>query len=259
MRSGIVNRVLANYAEKRDKKDNFGLFVAAAEPIGENSAKLVIGSIHQLTSDALCSYVYKATDNKLVPMVSSAVTYENKKNGLFYTSIFAYRAPVQFKPANEENIKGMVQIKANTYLDESHDSVWSKVEKDGVPYFMRANEDKVEDILEKSKSLTAAVMRASVEDFKQPVKQNDHVEFFALDEDGNAGKAIGKIKEVKDADLVVAVGEEDKQDDCESVTIPASAVIRVIPMEAASSIKEVLDYLAQAYPDAYKARLKEIK
>lgn len=256
MKSGIGNKILSRYADKKSKIGNFGIFTAAYEKLGDNSAKLIIGSSSPLTADRVRAYVFDITSHKMLPSMDTMTITEDKRKGVFYASVFVHRSPVQLKPVNEVNLKSFTQINANSYLDESMSTVWSRVDKDGVPYFVRQNDEKVEDILEAAQKCTANVMRASARDFALKAQVGDHIEFFAMDENGLTGKGLGKVDKINTDKLDVTVGEGEEE---LKVSIPASAIIRVVPMAAASSIEEVIKYLEDAYPDAYKERLKELK
>jgi hypothetical protein len=156
----------------------------------------------------------------------------------------------------------MVQVSASTYLDEALGSTWQKADKDGKTYFVRQNVENLEEVLRTARygTMTASIRAsANVDESMPKAEVGDTAEVFAMDEDGNVGKALGKIEKIEDGNVDLAIASDEEGKEPTKVQVPASAIMRVVPMSAANSKKEVIDFLMQSYPDAYKKRLKDMK
>lgn len=258
-RKQVASRILDEYFSKKSEDKTLGCHVVAASSLGENSVKLVISSASPIDLVTIREFVFSATDRRLIPY-NNTFMQSKSKDGMYYASIIAYRSPVEQK-AVEEN-PGMVQVAANSYLDQELGEVWEKSEIEGKKYFIKKNNEDIEEILKAVAHMTASskvYSNDAMEDFTPVVLVGNYIEFFTFDTDGKAGKALGKVEGIEGEALKVKVGET-----LTNIPIPIHAVTRVIADIGGgdgrlTTMEDVIAYLKKAYPKEYADKVQKMK
>ncbi len=248
-----AKNIINNYMKAKSENATLGMYTVSASLLGNHSTKIIIGSATPINLNSAREFIFAATDNKLVPYNETFKTYEDKHG--FYASMIAYRSAIQHK--TEEAVKGFTQISANSYLDTDLNQVWTKENIDGKNFYIRQNDDQLEEIMQNALYITSSsnvALSVNPNTFEETIEADDFVEFFTLDVDGNPGKSLGQISDISNEGDMVTVKVQDQE-----VAIPASAILNKINIQAASSKAEVMEYLKKAYPDAYSEILNKIK
>lgn len=237
----LADRIIDKVRTVNASCRNHDKFVASCAPLGKNSAKIVIGSTNPIDLSTARDFIFSITGHTLIPCNETFTAYVNNHSDIHYASMIAYRTTEMQVSEDDPRAQAFVQVNANTYLDQNIGSVWEKSIVEGKPYYVRQNDDDVETLL-KTFNLTASVSENLAIDAFSPdlSKGVNVVEFFVHDKFGKTGVEHGIVKAVAEATVSVQVGEH-------LVTIPTLAVTKVVSVEGASSISEVIDYLKKAY------------
>jgi len=230
MRTNSILNITAAYNSKKEQDPTLGLHIVDCKPIDSHSIKMLVASASDIKLESMNAFVFEVLDHKLIPFTAS-FTQEEKNDGMKYASIIAYRSP--FKIQYEAN--RLIQVNANSYLDEKLNEIWQKAEVEGKTLFFRKNDESIESIT--SSLMIASSNRHKVTDIRASV--NNLVEFYFLSSKGEASKVVGKVLDNSD-NLTI------ESNDVKYI-VPPSSVIRNISVSAGNDKKEILDYLKMAY------------
>ena len=236
----ITQKVLENYNKTKVSDKTMGCSLIACENFGKNCAKMVIGSYNELDKHTIRSFVFSSTDHKLIPYTDSINKYRDDTNNYHYATVIAYKPSIRYKDALKAS-NTMTQINSNSFLDEELGNVWEKKDVNGKQYFVRSNDDNIEDVLEEAylSSSASTKLAASVSNFNEKVKPGDYVKFFTFKQD-TPGNAIGHITSAS-RDKVSVKTIKGKE-----LTIPSHAIIAAVPEEQVDNVEDVVNWLKNA-------------
>jgi len=240
--------IVSSYLNKKDEDKTLGIHLEACAAIGNNSAKLVVGSTTQLSLGAVKEFVFATTGYKLIPYSDSYVPFKQEEDGLYKASIIAFRSKRVEEEAGSK--KNMTQISANSYLDQEVGDVWEKEDIDGSPHFVKKNLENIEKILEDvayTSASTTIRAKSDINEFVPVFASGDWVEFFTLNKDTRPGKAIGLVAGTKIDNnniIEVIVGSA-------KASIPRFAVSRVVAGNEVTNVEDVISFLKKMYPADY--------
>lgn len=253
----ITQKVLSTYAQKKSKDRTLGCHLVTCDNFGKNCAKLVVGTGGNLDKNTVRQFIFSCTDHKLIPFTDSMKFYEDGRNGYNYASVIAYKPSIHYKDADK--VSGMTQINSNSFLDEELGSVWEKRDLNGKQYFVRSNDDDVEEILREAYlNSSSATVRASanINEFNHRVSPGDYIEFFTFKKD-TPGKSLGYVTSSAEDSVKVRTTKGKEFD------IPVHAILSKVPGEEVNSVEEVIDFLKDAYATEdnveYRKQLDKMK
>ena len=251
----VEEKVLSNYQKQKSNDRTIGCHLVSCADFGKKCAKLVIGSSGKLDKNTVRKFVFSCTDYKLIPYNETINYFQDKKSDFHYASVIAYKPSIQYKEA--EKASGMVQINSNSFLDEELGNVWEKKEHNGKQYFVRSNDDNVDEILKEAYLNSSAMIRATnnIEEFTYKPSPGDYVEFFTFGND-TPGKSVGYVKSSSEESVEVKVNKK-------SYNIPVHAITAKVPGDEVNSVEEVVEWLKDAYPteenSEYRRKINEMK
>ncbi len=240
----FTDRVISSYLEEKEKNKSLGINLVDFNMLGEKSAKMVVSSASPIELDEIRDFVFKETDHKLLPYNDTFTPYDSHKDN-FYASIIAYKSPIHYK--DSEKCKSYTQISSNTYLDRETNQVWEKEDMDGKTFFVRKNNDQVDELLEDIAFTTSSVVRLSASnlDFTPEIEKGSPVEFFVLYEDGKPSIEDGIVNDInQDGTLNLDVNINDELSKAQN--IPTEAVVKV-KAQTINTKEGVVEYLKKAY------------
>jgi hypothetical protein len=156
-----------------DFSDNPIIEIHQFDKISDGFYSLVFSSQNKsFTFNEYNEAVAYLTDKSFAIEAESLVPVETVKNKQLFRCIL--QSNVESKPYNEENVKGLTSIRANTFVDE-HDVIWRLVGEEGDKRLVRVTKENFDEILEAKRSRNSIV--ASVESLI-PYKEGDYAYFF---------------------------------------------------------------------------------
>lgn len=256
-------------ASDADVANANGIWLAAYKPLGENSARLILASVNEITEAQAKMAVPSLTNNEMTAYGASFVNIKTEEKAqlmgsaqIHYASVHALRPPVQYVDFNnrKDKCKALAGLQ---YLDTELDCVWQKKEIAGKPYLYRKNENNLEDILRTCLfANTDVTYRSQSDNFISTAnaKKGDFVEFFGMEEDENGNVTpfmdVAQVTDNNGDSLGIEIEQDGYKQDA---IISAHAVKNVITAKAGTTRKEVLDYLIRAYGSRFGEILKQTK
>lgn len=244
-----------------------GVWLAAYKPLGKNSARLILGSVNEITEAQARMVVPSLTNNEMTAYAASftAIQTEEKAHLLgaapiHYASIHASRPSTQYVKfeARKDKCKALAGLQ---YLDTELDCVWEKKDIGGKPYLYRKNENNLEDVLKACLLANTDVSyRGQADNFilTANAKPGDFVEFFGMEEDVNGNVTpfmdVAQVAQNNGNSLNIEIEQDGYKQDA---IISAHAVKNVITAKAGTSRKEVLDFLVRCYGERFGEILRQ--
>lgn len=264
MRNSKIDRILDKVEAKINKTttvsdNNINVWLAGYKTLGENSARLILGSTSPLTQDQITVAVPNLTNEEMTAYAPSfsniEMTSRVSDTDIYYSNVFAVKPRVYFKKATNEVMAKCKMISSTSYLDTELEKVWERRDINGESYLVRVNEMNPEEILKVSlMAKTDQGFKVNVDSFVMTAnaKQGDFVEFFATEMNNDYIQPFMDVAEVTNnngdsLDIIIKDGSFNSK-----ATIPAHAVRTVAQVTAGTTRQQVLDYLFRAYGDKYK-------
>ena len=253
-RVSAADRILASFESKCEEAGVTDCMLMAYSTLGDRSARLVLASHGPIGLEDAKSFVFASTDNKLIPIAASfSRSAGSDAYGLHYASIVAHKAALLMEAFDPQDTnKVCMNASATVFLDQTLGCTWDRKNINGKDYLVRNNGEDVEGVLRAAMSARSVLpeMRASIEEFRIPIEAGAYVRFIGFSGDeGVPFIEVGRVTEVKANTLKVSVEANGSTIDSE---IPVDAALTVVPMEAASNVDEVIEYLTRAYGPRWK-------
>lgn len=252
-RERASDRILASYNSKvQEQKVNPCTLVGYAA-LGERSARLIFASSAPIQLEDARNFVFEATDHKLIPIAASfAASNGCDEMGRHYATLIASRAAVLMEPFDsQDNTKVCMNASATVFLDQNLGCTWERKSVDGKDYLVRSNAEDIDAVL-KTAMTASADMRVDADDFKMPITAGSYVRFLGMEgEFGVPFIEVGEVMEVNAAAGTMKLAIEDNGTRIET-EVPIHAALSLVPVEAASSRQEVLEFLYRAYGPKWK-------
>lgn len=247
----ISGKILAGYKTRIEGSSTEVLSLVGYDDLDKNSSKLVISCIRPFRAEDVRDFIFDKLQGKVFPIKETTRFYEGPDHRFYATAIVA-RLPKLI--AKVEDKPKFVKVSADTWLDDTYESLWNKEEIGGKQYFSRDNDESLNDIL------LAASLQASFEIRRTaPIKEllateisvGDEVTAFAMI-DGKPSFVKGIVKEISDKGVVIETKTEENVEAAQSpsgnVIVPENAVVDVSPDK--KSLDDVIDYLRKAFNPA---------
>ena len=254
-------------ASDADVANAQGIWLAAYKPLGDNSARLVLASVNEITEPQAKMVVPSLTDNELSAYGPSFTKIETEEQAqsfgkptINYASVIAVRPPMTYVEydARAAKCKALAGLQ---YLDTELDCVWQKKDIAGKPYLYRKNDNNLEDVLKACLlANTDVVYRNQADNFviTANTKEGDYVEFFGMEEDENGNVTpfmdVAQVTSNNGDSLGIEIEQNGYKQDA---TISAHAVKNSITAKAGTTRQEVLEYLVRAYGERFGEILKQ--
>lgn len=254
-------------ASDADVANAQGVWLAAYKPLGENSARLILASVNEITEAQAKMVVPSLTDNEMSAYGPSFVEIKTEDKAhllgaapIHYASIHASRPPMQYVTfdARKDKCKALAGLQ---YLDTELDCVWQKKDIAGKPYLYRKNDNNLEDVLKACLLANTDISyRDQADRFICTANANegDYVEFFGMEEDENGNVTpfmdVAQVTSNNGNSLGIEIEQNGYKQDA---VISAHAVKNVITAKAGTSRQDVLDYLVRAYGERFGEILKQ--
>lgn len=233
----VGDKILNNYMSQKKQNITAGVVLAACEKLDGDNARLALASGDSMDLAKIRSSVFKMFDYALIPVNATADSFQGK-DGLFYATIIAHRSPKKVRPVDSTR---MVKMGANSFLDEDLGTVWQKEAIDEGEFYVRQNDDDIQQILD-AVSLRANAMVTANFTFKgidHRVKSGADVDVYLV-KDGRPDTYKGKVSSVDENNYQVNVKVDGK-----SYTVPLGAITKV--HMSSKEKNQVVDFLRKAY------------
>lgn len=245
-------------------------WIASFYPLGEHSARVILGSTRPITPIVAKSCVEHATQFKLQPFLASFTPLDTSEKNIYYASVCASSTNLITLPVNGETDDIMSMITATTFMDTQLNKVWERRDIGGQQYYVRANDEAPEDILQAT-MLASTDTRFRVQPDKfvitSDAKPGDYVRFFGLMASANSEGSrefvpfmeVAQVEANENNVLSICIKENGYES---KAKISAHACTQVIKVEATGDAmnttrKDVIDYLSKVYPEPYVNVVKE--
>jgi len=229
----IGKRILSNYMTTKQQDTTLGVSLAGYQIIDDKNVKLALANSEPFSLNTVRANVYKMFDYALMP-VNGTVDYLKGNNGLFYSTVIAYKSPSKVRDLNTSN---MVQIAANTFLEENLGTFWEKKEIEGKDYFIRENDDDINKLLESVALQACASINAFSFQRANMFEKGDEVDIYYMKDNK---PIISKGKIVTDKGYTVSVRVNNKL-----MEVPVGSIVKKHMTQQDKN--EVVDYLSRAY------------
>ena len=244
-------------------------WIAAFYPLGEHSARVILGSTRPISPMVAKSCVEHSTQFKLQPFLASFTPVDTSDKDIYYASVCASSTNLITLPVNGETDDIMSMITATTFMDTQLNKVWERRDIGGQQFYVRANDENPEDILQAT-MLASTDTRFRVQPDKfiitRDAQPGDYVRFFGLNASTQEGSReftpfmeVAQVEANENNVLSICI----KEDGFESkAKISAHACTDLIKVESAGDAmdttrKDVIDYLSKVYPEPYVNVVKE--
>lgn len=235
----IVARFNEMVKEKGISSNSIGIRVVASKALGRNTVRVIVSSAGKLDLPSVKNFIFNASNYTLIPFNDSYLESNTDSNS--FASIHCTFSRVCHLREDDPRATRIVQLSANTYLDQEIGTVWQKKNIENVNYFVRSSEDDVEKILTEMNANYPANIKASMEDFIPSMAVGNVISFFAHTDKGSSIEQ-GIIASIDSAKQAIKVKSNNH-----FYTIPLLAVHRVVALAAGDIPEDVINYLKQAY------------
>lgn len=253
----------ANISNEDDERSKH-IWLAGYKSLGENSARLILGSTQDITEDAARYAVPSLTDGEMTAYTASfSPIYMEQPNvpndaKLHYASVFAVKPALHFRKATDKVLSKCKLIGNTQYLDTELENIWERKEVNGETYLVRKNENTPEKILKSAlMAKTDSSYKVNSDSFliTHSVKPGDYVQFFALtasvDDKGCMCPFMDVAKVTSNNGDTLGIEIEEGTFNSKA-TISSHAVRTVIKAGANTTRQDVMDYLYKAFGDKWK-------
>lgn len=240
------------------------IWLAGYKSLGENSARVILGSTESITPDQVVKAVPNLTDGKMTAYIASFTNINcSGKIGdanIHYASVFAIKPKLTYQKATDDVLSNYKMLSNTEYLDTTLQKVWERKEINGESYLFRVNELNPEDILKTTlMAKTESTYKVNSDNFilSHDAKVGDYVEFFAMAPSADDKDTLVPFMDVAEVvanrgdclDITVKEGEF-----VANATIPAHAVRTVAKSNDDKPLtrQQVMDFLYRCYGDKYK-------
>lgn len=244
--------------------NNGKVWLASYRTLGDNSAKVILGSIAPITATIASNAVPYLTDGKMSAYVASFSSLNSTtrlgSTTIHYGSVFAVKPKLQFQRATDEVIAKYKMLGNTQYLDVELEKVWDRKEINGESYLVRVNELNPEEILRTSlMARTETSYKVSPDAFvvTRDAMPNDFVEYFGLYasvESDDLFPFMDVAKVIANNGDSLSVQVEDGACITDAI-LPADCVRTVVKSSSEErhlTRQEVLDFLYKCYGPKYK-------
>lgn len=235
----IGNNIARRFQEKTSHDGKIGAFVAAVQPLGEKTVRIILASHKELEVTAAREFVFAASRHNLIPYTPTFSKYQGT-DGMCYAGITAYVVDIQHLSVDDPKAATFANLQANTFIDQELGNVWERKTIDNKSYFVRSSEDDLESILSEMQASYGSKTGVDVRAFAPKVGVGNVVSFFTMDVEGKPGTATGIVASVHGTDVKVKSNEH-------FYTIPMFAINQVVQMQAGDAPEEVIKFLREAY------------